>query len=155
MQVEMEGIKNFSYRREESRVCQYNVAVTTPYMVQKGVVLSSLPDDIVKLEDFQDISGEHILEGASLTPIYARTSNDTAEILKETFDTYTIKADDQVMNVTKDTSKLALIVHKVPAQEIYYIDADIVLDYQDAEKPFNGGVPTTLLVDGNRTITIR
>jgi hypothetical protein len=36
-------------------VCQFNFAVTTPYLIQKGTALSSLPDDMQKLKKFMRV----------------------------------------------------------------------------------------------------
>lgn len=141
-------------KRYDNRVCQYNIAVTTPYMMQQGITLSSAPDDIAKLWRFLDIDGNSVLDNALLEPIANKNTTDIEGELREIFDDVKWRAVQNVTDVTNDLAKASSFVKKVPADEIYYVQDDITIDAWSASDPFNDGKPTTVLVEGPYKVDI-
>ncbi len=145
-------MQSFSY---DGRICQYNFAVTSPYMMQKGISLSSTPDDIRTLGRFLDIDGDSVLAGADLEPLDTLSTVDARKELQEAFDEYVLKASDGVTDITNDIAAIGINIKRVPSQEIYYTNEDVVIEAGNPSKPFNKGRPTTLLVDDGATVEIR
>jgi hypothetical protein len=147
----MDGMTSMSY---DGRICQFNFAVTSPYMVQKGISLSSSEDDINTLKRFLDINGNSVLDGAQLVPIDTFSTIDVKGVLQSTFDAYQSRASEYVNDVSNDIAASSSFVKKVPGQEIYLGIETMTIAATTIEKPFNEGKPTTILVDNGADVII-
>ncbi len=134
----------------DGRVCQYNFAVTTPYMMQKGSSLSSFEDDLTVLGDFHFLDGRPILGRDELRTITFLQKTSTTNAF-DTIQTQTYKEISTVVNPIEKTHPFARFVQdvndirKAPAKELYVIDADATIEYT-LSSDLNSGKPTTLIV---------
>lgn len=102
-------------------MCQFNFAVTTPYLIQKGTALSSLPDDKQKLTNFRRIDGRTILQVSDITLLEQTSSSDMFATMRKTVYAEADKAV-QSLNVAHPIGMLDSGFRKVPNQEIYVVD---------------------------------
>ena len=151
IETTMDGMKSLSY---DGRICQFNFAVTSPYMVQKWISLSSTEDDIDTLKRFLDINGDNVLDGAQLVPIDTFSTVDARSVLQTSFDAYQSRASEYVNDVSNDVAASSILVKKVPGQEIYLATDRVTIASTSSEKPFNDGKATTILVDNGADVVI-
>jgi hypothetical protein len=134
-------------------VCQFNFAVTAPYLIQKGAALSSLPDDLKKLKKFRRIDGRTILDVSDITLLEQTSSSDTFATMKKTVYAAADKAI-QSLDVAHPVGMLDSGFRKVPNQELYVIDNGFTFRHTSKSTAFNAGKPTTIIVRGAVSVKI-
>lgn len=136
-----------------NRVCQFNFAVTTPYMIQKWTTMSSLVDDKTTLQKFYYIDGKKVLDNVEMQFIENVSTTTSFDEIKKLVYGYEYKA---VQNLP--ASHVLSFVHpslkKVPNEEIYFIDQDITLEQKGSNK-FNNGKPVTIIVKWDHKVRLR
>lgn len=136
------------------RVCQFNFAVTAPYMMQKWSVLSSLEDDRDVLQSFHQLDWKSILDrrGEKINFLTKTSNHDTFEKVKK----FAYEALGQVVSVVDATHPLALLapgIKKSPREEIYLAESNVNITHTSAIW-LNRGKATTIIVKWPYTVTI-
>jgi hypothetical protein len=129
------------------RVCQFNFAVTTPYLIQKWNALSSLPDDKQKLTNFRRVDGRTILDVSDIILMEQTSSSDMFAEMRKTVYAAADKAI-QSLDVAHPVGMLDSGFRKVPNQELYVIDNGFTFRHASKNTSFNSGKPTTIIVRG-------
>ena len=139
----------------EWRVCQFNFAITAPYMMQKWSSLSSLADDRSVLERFRLLDWSPILGSIDAEHINFLTkksnTNTFAEIKKIAYEQ--LKTVVSKVEPTHPLAPLTSVVRKSPSQEVYMVESDAIIEHT-SPLPFNRWKATTLIVKWNYTVTI-
>lgn len=133
------------------RVCQYNFAITSPYLIQKGVSFSTFADDTKKLSSFRQMRNQETLLAGLRFKEVTLSKSETTNVLQSLITTYRSRATE----IVTDLSRLSMDgtrLKKVNTSEIYMTTDTLTIDTQG--KTFNGGKATTLLVDGAVHINI-
>jgi cysteine-rich repeat protein len=131
----------------EWRVCQFNFAVTTPYLIQKGTSLSSFSDDVQRLRKFLRIDGRSVLNVSSISLLEQTTRSDMFATMKKSVYAAANKAV-QAVDVAHPLGSMNSGFKKVPNQELYVIDTGFILRHTGKITPFNNWKPTTIIVRG-------
>lgn len=76
----------------DGRVCQFNFAVTTPYLMQKGATFSSLVDDQQTLQRFLRFDGRGILDFGSVDFLTKPSTITAFDSIKQMVDESRVRA---------------------------------------------------------------
>jgi uncharacterized repeat protein (TIGR01451 family) len=149
-------VKTYAFVKQEhnGRVCQFNFAITAPYMMQKWSALSSLEDDRDVLQSFRLLDGKSILDrkGEKINFLKKTANPNTFEQVKK----FAYDALDQVVSKIDATHPLALIapvVKKSPSEEIYLVEWNVKIQHTSTIW-LNRGKATTIIVKWPHTVTI-
>jgi uncharacterized repeat protein (TIGR01451 family) len=149
-------VKSYAFVKQEhnGRVCQFNFAITAPYMMQKWSVLSSLEDDRDVLQSFHLLDWKSILDRRwEKINFLKKTANaNTFEQVKK----FAYDALDQVVSKIDATHPLALIapvVKKSPREEIYLVESNVNFTHTSSIW-LNRWKATTVIVKWPYTVTI-
>jgi hypothetical protein len=132
----------------EWRICQMNVAVTTPYYLNKWTSLSSTTDDKAILDNFADVAGNRLIPRVQES-LSLQTAN------SQEFERMQQRARQAIPLATKlvwgSVLWTTVGLMKSPASEIYVAYEDVVIEWSRVES----NTPRLLIIDGEYAVTIR